>query len=162
MNPQFLRGNLTDTADTYAEVAMQTPVQRIMGGRGRKAVVMEILKIFIESGAVMVDGADRERFHVATRSSTSILSMGDSATIATVYNLFRMTTSGSTTSNQMTCIDVTDGAGHGMLVATDQVFFACQLTGQGAARTSHIAISYRLKAVALEEFIGIMAWQAGA
>lgn len=60
--------------------------------------------------------------------------------------------------------DLTDGAGHGILIATDNIFLVVQglLTSYGAATTGAIQafaqadLIYRFKEVALAEYIGIV------
>lgn len=57
--------------------------------------------------------------------------------------------------------DLTDGAGHGMLVATDSVFFGLlNPTGYGASGANtlgaQVDLLYRWKDVSIEEYIGIV------
>jgi len=52
--------------------------------------------------------------------------------------------------------DCTDGAGHGILVATDSIFISCSQIGYTAAAPIAFKIMYRLKTVSLTEYIGIV------
>jgi hypothetical protein len=59
------------------------------------------------------------------------------------------------TADHVRVFDCTDGAGHGVLVATDTLY--CQLAGGASWATSFNAkILYRLKNVSLAEYIGIV------
>jgi len=58
--------------------------------------------------------------------------------------------------DQIVEVDVTDGAGHGMLLAADKVFtFLYEATGKSGAGVD-VWISYRWKNVSLTEYIGIV------
>jgi len=52
--------------------------------------------------------------------------------------------------------DLTDGAGHGVLVATDQIYCQISSSSTGAAQTCAGKIWYRWKNVGLAEYIGIV------
>lgn len=52
--------------------------------------------------------------------------------------------------------DFTDGAGHGVIVATDQLFYFFDTVGFGAPVAFWMRIWYRFKEVTLEEYIGIV------
>jgi len=56
----------------------------------------------------------------------------------------------------ITCTDLTDGAGHGILVATDTFQVAIQSQGYVAAQVYGFKILYRMKTVGLVEYIGIV------
>jgi len=52
--------------------------------------------------------------------------------------------------------DLTDSAGHGILIATDQLFLLMTSNGTLALNTGGCKLDYRFKNVALEEYIGIV------
>jgi hypothetical protein len=52
--------------------------------------------------------------------------------------------------------DFTDGAGHGILVATDNIFIQASTNGQNTASLFRFKILYRFKSVSLVEYIGIV------
>jgi hypothetical protein len=56
--------------------------------------------------------------------------------------------------------DLTDGAGHGFLVATDQIYAQIASTNTGAAQSCDVKIMYRWKNVGLQEYIGIVQGQS--
>lgn len=53
-------------------------------------------------------------------------------------------------------IDLTDQAGHGFLVATDNIYFGIITAGTTASNIVYARISYRFKEVTLQEYIGIV------
>lgn len=68
----------------------------------------------------------------------------------------------STDNESIDIHDLTDGAGHGLLVATDNIWLTCQVgaTAPGLAITVSglvvLDIFYRFKKVTLQEYIGIV------
>ena len=52
--------------------------------------------------------------------------------------------------------DFTDEAGHGLLVATDNIYLACLSSTTGLTNTIFARLSYRFKEVTLAEYIGIV------
>ncbi len=52
--------------------------------------------------------------------------------------------------------DCTDGAGHGVLIATDNIFAQVQSTATGNSNSVAIKILYRWKNVGLQEYIGLV------
>lgn len=56
--------------------------------------------------------------------------------------------------------DLTDGAGHGYLVATDSIFARLSSTLTGLTNTADVRLLYRFKEVPLAEYIGIVQSQS--
>jgi len=52
--------------------------------------------------------------------------------------------------------DLTDGAGHGILVATDNIYFHVRSANTGVANKLTLRFGYRWKEVTLTEYIGIV------
>lgn len=53
-------------------------------------------------------------------------------------------------------LDLTDGAGHGILIATDQIFWQVFSNSFAAAIGVEVKIMYRMKNISLQEYIGIV------
>lgn len=53
-------------------------------------------------------------------------------------------------------MDLTDKAGHGFLVATDQIYAYIQSANLGDNVTGYMRVQYRFKEVTLQEYIGIV------
>jgi hypothetical protein len=69
------------------------------------------------------------------------------------------TAAGSVSQNQSDIVqvmDLTDGAGHGILIATDSIFIAVSEVGYTGPNTIGVKIMYRLVEVGLQEYIGLV------
>lgn len=68
------------------------------------------------------------------------------------------TAGGSVAVNQdvVQVMDLTDGDGHGILVATDNIFFQVTSNGFASAAEQSVKLLYRFKEVSLVEYIGIV------
>lgn len=53
-------------------------------------------------------------------------------------------------------IDLTDGAGHGILIATDYIYASFSSAGTGVINSAQVKILYRWKNIGLTEYIGIV------
>lgn len=70
----------------------------------------------------------------------------------------------STDNESVDVHDLTDGAGHGILVATDNIFVSCSISvgsvfvtqADAATGAASCNILYRFKEIALAEYIGIV------
>jgi len=72
-----------------------------------------------------------------------------------------LTTSGAAGVTYPVTIDTTDGAGNGMLVATDRMFIYGGAAGNTTAGRYTAKILYRLVEVGIQEYVGIVAGQQG-
>ena len=169
VNPQFLSGKVTlSAANTATEVTLGTPIVRVGPQSNGQAIIMEILKIFCDMPPIDVDAAAataRQRV-----ISFSTVSSGGTPAVTTLDNPRNLITIAQDLRNAFTAAgtgilalgndpmvaDLTDGAGHGVLVATDNLFIAASTSGQAGASTFSFKILYRFKKVSLVEYIGIV------
>lgn len=170
VNPQFLSGALTlSAANTATELTLGTPIVRVgQGASSSRSVIMEILKLWVDYPSLDADAAaatDRTmRFSVSTTSSggtPAVLSLDNPRVLIAVQTQLRNAFTAAGTgmlenSFQPQEIDFTDGAGHGVLVATDNIFIQATTLGQAAASTFRFKFLYRFKEVSLVEYIGIV------
>jgi len=82
--------------------------------------------------------------------------MADGRVFASYKYEGRITTSGVTQEVQPTEFDLTDGAGNGVLIATDQVFFEGSTDNAGSATNSWAKILYRVYNASVLEYVGIV------
>lgn len=164
VNPQFM--NLTATqsaADTYTQVTFPIPIQRLQNS-GR-AQVMEILKIFAESSALTAVAAGATNHRISVQMTTK--SFAAEVTLSEPTCFFRYQkdninaftaagTGGLYQEFEPNIQDLTDGAGHGMLVASDNIFLAVSSLATGSANRVDIKILYRWKDVSIQEYVGIV------
>lgn len=57
--------------------------------------------------------------------------------------------------NQIHRVDLTDGAGHGLIVATPNIFLAVDSNNTGAQNDANVRVAYRFKNVGLQEYVGL-------
>lgn len=164
VNPQYMHGNVTESAaDTTTTTSFQMPVARIPGAKD--ATVIELLKIFVDWPAFPGTGAAETEYAMGLQFST--VSFGATAATFDEPNVFakfqrnRRTafTAGGTYSvllDDVQELDLTDGAGHGILIATDQIFGQAFSTATAVAQVYRWKMLYRFKRVGLLEYIGIV------
>lgn len=148
--------------DADTDVNVFVPVQRL-NTRNNRSIVLEILWVdwFLQDSGVplvqsMVQGI------LTTNQSPST---GANIALQDARNLsiFRVMTNTGTASNAgFQTFDyrykdiIHDGAGHGLLVATDQMTINIQSTATTLTNRLVCRIGYRWKEVALVEYIGIV------
>lgn len=163
VNPQFLTFSAIQSgADATTTTQVAVPIQRLpSSGRSQ---VMEVLKVSYSDNTI-VETDNSVRAYLTTRSfgTTEVPSQYGEATVFDAwFRLYGITTSGLSIQSEPITHDLTDGVGHGILVATDFIFAQIASTGTGAAQTVRIKIMYRWKNVGLAEYIGLVQSQQGA
>lgn len=166
VNPQYLSGLITlSAANTATEVTLGTPIVRVGPQTGGKSIIMEILKLYVDFPAIDADAAAATAramtFSVQTVASTAVTTLDNPRNIAflSLDNRNAFTAAGTGTLSERvdpSVWDFTDGAGHGVLVATDNIFLAANTQGQAGASVFRFKILYRFKEVSLVEYIGIV------
>ncbi len=156
--PQFLNCNLElSAANTFTQVAIPLPIQPSYGAKGAKARVIEILKVFVyaapdtlaEDAAVVVQ--------LTTRSETALIPNNNCERFIFLLGKdFQLVTSGAVSTEIPVVIDLSDGNGNGILVATQNIYLACYTVGQSGANKIGCKILYKFADVELAEYIGIV------
>jgi len=178
VNPQWFTMQVQQTvADVNTTAQIPLPVQRLAQKDG-KALVFEILKIwsdgpfllvnngtFIFLGAYLTTKNPNVAGVVGITVPQEFQLKGNGSTIWYVNKETGVHAAG-TASTVLTIepdqFDLSDAAGHGVLVATDQVFLTVisQLTGSsnvtGALNGFTIKCLYRWKEITLPEYISIV------
>lgn len=167
VNPQYMHGVVTLKAtDTITERAFNTPVVRIP--KTGRATIMEVLKIFWLPEIWESSVATRHRLSQVISFST--IAQGETAlTTFDQPNCFAafavekecaFTATGSMNGYSQRgplVYDLTDGAGHGFLIAGDRIFVQCDTAEcTPAVYIFPFKILYRFKNVSLTEYIGIV------
>lgn len=170
VNPQWFFCADFDPGGTFATTSVPIPIQRLNGNRGSTAQVMEILKAELSSGAAVTftqsaAADDTLDVYLTTRSfgSTEPNAADHDGNVISDWHI--KTSSVGTAANvfgpnvifPMTN-DLTDGAGHGILIATDNIFVGVIQTGAAAPITGSLVVRvlYRWKNVPIQEYIGIV------
>lgn len=173
VNPQWYKLTVQMTAaDTDTTAIFPLPTYRLQNSSGR-SWVMEILKIQWDTSlqVISANGTYGTLVTLATMQTTTLnlpqlKAQGavidfDQPTVA-VFNAAAGSTFTSGVRPHPELHDLTDGDGHGMLVATDRLFLRIQnvSTLQTVANNSNCNVLYRWKEVSLEEYIGLVQSQS--
>lgn len=155
VNPQWMKISTTQSgADTFTQTTNPIPVQRLpTSGR---AQVMEILKILFYSDAARAEVDSTVQAFLTTKSYSTAPSKTDGPLIAWWKEATEITTSGQAVIQYPFVMDLMDGAGHGVIVATDNLYLSVGSATTGASNIVYAWILYRWKNVALPEYIGIV------
>lgn len=157
-NPQLLTTTITQpAADTAITTEIPIPIARFQQKKG-KAIVFEVLGIayYLTDFAAIAAQAN-VRCSLATADVTGV-------DAPQVFDQFRVdgifaTAVGFQYYPLTQYVDLSDGAGHGFLVATDNIFATLQSTATGLANVITVKVKYRFKEVGLTEYLGIVAGQ---
>lgn len=169
INPQWMSFVATESsADTTTTTTQAVPVQRLpTGGR---AQVMEVLKVGFSFNQLPASASATEVLD-SVKCALSTASFGTTTTTWQEPRVFAavevsarsaFTAAGTymaTQTTQPVMLDVTDGAGHGLLIATDNIYAQVSSSGTGSAISFGIKILYRWKNIGLQEYIGIVSSQ---
>lgn len=184
VNPQILHIPQVVTSPAnlgLVQSKIPLPTQRLTQRAG-KSLVMEVLRIWYDfgwpftgnAGAFVVPSGTTafQAAFVATRQvgalSANTGNNSDGAVISFVQNEFTPYYPAGGPNfiipNPTLIDELTDEAGHGVLVATDAIYIGLWgggiNAGQVSAATVNVAILYRWKEVTLEEYIGIVQSQS--
>ena len=166
-NPQFLSALIPYNAGT-TELSVQLPVTRIP--QSGVATIIEVIKIWFDwrDTYVTLDPGNRSQVQEATLGTKSFgTTKNNGVGEPTTFGNFALMqqdsfTAGGTMSafnNPIQMMDLDDGAGHGVLIATDKMFVQTQMSADAQAPTSgNLAFKmlYRFKSVGVEEYVGIV------
>jgi hypothetical protein len=171
VNPQWFNlSNGINPEAAYADSGNSIPIQRLPDGNS--AQVMEVLKVewgFGSASTFTATSADANfRGYLLTRSfgTAEPTSQQSSGVLISKWQPGFASRSIGTPADQQISIyveapyveDLTDGMGHGVLVATDQLFLGTVQSGATNPVTGNITcrLLYRWKNVRLSEYIGIV------
>lgn len=165
VSPQWMTFAATQSAaDTTTTTTQTIPVQRLP--HGEMAQVMEVLKVYIERPQVVAiasatEASDNYNIFLSTTSfGTTATTFREprvfAADMHVILGAFTAAGTYGLDSVRTVLYDLTDGAGHGVLIATDNIFAQVVTSGTSAANTYGIKLLYRWKNVSLQEYIGIV------
>lgn len=163
VNPQWFKGYITVTANSTTESNFQLPITRIP--TANKVTIIEVLKIQIApktglgTSAVCAIGSISIKFGTASMGTATAVFLDDSRVFAefdeTVLTSATGAFSRGTPSDFL--LDLTDGSGHGLLVASDKLYVQATCANVAdLAGTCAFAILYRFKTVGMREYVGIV------
>lgn len=152
-------------ADASTTTSVAIPVQRLPSGT--RAQVMEVLKVYFmfplfPAIASAAETQDTMTAFLSTVSFGTTLTVFSEPRVFAAYykeNKGAFTAAGTYMGPQPLepfTLDLTDGAGHGILIATDNIFVQMNSTATGASNTVRVKILYRWKNISLAEYVGIV------
>lgn len=169
VNPQYLHGAVTlSAANTTTSATLGTPIVRVGPQTDGQAIIMEIIKIYADlanadnlAPAAGVTAYSQSLYFSTVSGGTTAQTWDDPRVFAAFKHstLVAFTAAGTgmlDDTMELHEFDCTDGAGHGLLIATDNIFIQGQSINMTAAGTFRFKILYRFKRVSLVEYIGIV------
>lgn len=146
-------------ADTTKNVVQPLPIPRLPTREG-KNLVIEILWVEFNFIIAGVAAATQSLYMNITTDPNTPATIPDALqgtrNIAEYYMIYSYSAGASIVYPMNKEVDLTDGAGHGILVATDQLYANIMSTNTNAANQGVIRFGYRFKEVSLVEYIGIV------
>lgn len=160
--PQFLNINLTmSAANTYTQTTMPLPISPVISGKAGYARVIEILKLFVFmlADTLVEDGSIQCQLTTASKSGYVAPNNCEQFVMQFGRDM-QLVTSGAIAIETPFVIDLTDGSGNGILIASSNLYFAATSGGQAAALGVGVKILYRFVDVPLAEYIGVVQSQS--
>lgn len=165
INPQLWSGIAKmSVVNQPATSGFITPISRLPKS-GNRVTVMEILKIYVWMAPtnIVAAGETYQNIHInfGTKDRGIAASTADEPSIFAYLRknyLGAFTAGGSygKSDSMPLCVDLTDGIGHGILLATDYLYVQADTHNYGAIQSIPFKILYRFKNVSLTEYIGIV------
>jgi hypothetical protein len=161
VKPQLLVFTATQSAaDTTTSASQPLPVLRnFSSSNGSKAQIIEILKVqIIFPFPAEVDSTTS--VYLSTKNFAATATTAAEPTVfATSRRFSDITTSGAIYGDVSTFIDLSDGNGNGLLVATDNIYCQVVSTNTGVANSAIIRLLYRVYGASVTEYVGIVQGQ---
>lgn len=162
INPQLLTIHAVQTpiADTSTVVQQPLPIPRYPTSRG-KNLVMEFLSFeYFDCDPTVHVGNSYCLVTVTTNPTifgSASAALQDARLISAWWRGFdNLTSVGFVQKDIQKFEDLTDQAGHGLLVAADNLYFGVYSSNTGQINEMVLKGEYRWKEVGLEEYIGIV------
>lgn len=161
VNPQLITVRATMTAANTAISILQTiPIPRLPTKEGTN-LVLELLGVeYFALDDQFTVARNQMLALLSTTSSTSPTigqALQDPRSLSQFFRSMQVFTAASGLDFKAQFYDdLTDGAGHGLLLATDQFYIQLYSVGQVTADDYVLKIAYRWKIVSLVEYIGIV------
>jgi len=162
VNPQYTSTQIVESAaNTFTQGSINLPVLRGKTSNGKYQVI-ELLKMMANITGNDGATASVRSFSISTASkSTAVPNINDPDVLYHYDDTITITTSGLYVQENPIEYDFTDGAGHGLIVATETMFFQLQGVSQTNALTANVRIIYRFKNIGVDEFVGLAIQQNG-
>lgn len=155
VNPQWMKIKVTQSgADTTTTQAQALPI--IRAREGVTPTIIEVLKVGFEPTSYPEVDSTIQLILTTKNFSTTTVAKDEPSAVAYIDFAYKLTTSGEYAAYGPIFVDCTDGAGHGVLVATDNIYFQASSAGTSASNVGICWILYRFKRVGTLEYVGIV------
>lgn len=163
VNPQYATVSVTESAaNTFTQATLALPVLRGGNmGRGSRYQVIELLWAWLDLQTNAGATGDGRDVILATTSQTALQTLQNPDVLFKYNDLITITTSGLYVEQNPHVFDFRDGAGHGIIVATENLYLGVIGTSQTATQTARCRIFYRFKNISIDEFVGLAIQQGG-
>lgn len=161
VNPQTMVVQVTQSGvDVPTGQGIALPIPRLPIAKGR-SLVIELLGVTFITAQFPTIAASNIIAPILTTNGTTPTTLVQAYTDPKVLAIWSRAINFSSAASvfeteQTKYIDLTDNAGHGILVATDQIYLVGLSLTTGVANVFIARLEYRFKDVALEEYIGIV------
>lgn len=147
--------------DTTTTTTLALPTEKVGGGSSSSARIIEILKVYFFWDSTLIETDNTCSAYLSTKNfGTTSTTFSEPTVFAAMKRELCLTTSGQAINNHPVTFDLTDGAGHGFLVATDNIYVQTQSANTAQANTVRVKILYRFKQVGTLEYVGIVQGQS--
>lgn len=167
VKPQWLTSTSPFAAGANDYSVQTINVPRIILGQSGVATVMEILRVDWYLG--LADLSDEDALYwgflntslTRTQDETSSFATlaedaADPQTFALAAQDLSFTTSGANSTQIPISLDMTDGNGNGILIATDRLFLVSGTVVNTSVTQATVKILYRMVNVGITEYVGIV------
>jgi hypothetical protein len=171
VNPQFMSfSGVQSGNDTRTVTTITLPIDPLHGGTS--PTIIEVLKVFFEfdNNAILATGSTQWWAGLGTRSTGAVTTDQTSQNpyfgadpqvfaFAGERALWAQATgAGLNFSNYVSPLvfDCTDGLGHGILIATPNIYLTIYSVATAHANVARVKLMYRYRTVGIQEYIGIV------
>jgi hypothetical protein len=167
VNPQQLFVVVAQgSIDSSETVEVPLPIPRLSNAKPGRAIVLEVLKIHTTLDPIFrIDPLVASQCTQFVSIGTDLGNLAVNSTTVFFRREINQITSSTSVSgagggfaavSSTEWADLTDGAGHGYLVATDSIGVRYDSVATGVQTSCQIRLFYRFKEVSLQEYIGIV------
>ena len=159
VNPQWLTSITTQSGnDVSTQLEVALPIPRVSAKTGR-TTVLEVLRMqFILADISATPAASFVSCVVGTNSATIGLASANAFAVF-LLDIANSTATGVNITDSVFQQDLSDGAGHGFLIGTDNIYVTLNSAATAAINSMVVKLLYRYKEVTLAEYIGIVQGQ---
>jgi len=163
VKPEILSFVASESAnDTTTTVSTALPVLRnFSSGNASRAQIVEVLKVWVHlnSAYSATNGVNVNVAIGSKNNGTTTVTPQAPDVFAWFSYYVNAAATGQSITDRVFSRDLTDGAGNGILVATDNIYTQVSSAGSGATQSVGVKILYRIYGASVIEYVGIVQGQ---